>query len=301
MPKENPSLFISYSWDTEEHKRWVFDLSTDLRNDGVEVVLDQWHAVPGDQLPEFMERAINSNDFVLVVCTPDYKWKSENREGGVGFEGDIITSQMMYGESDRSIIPILRKGNWQESAPSWLAGKIYIDLRGDPYDNENYRILLTTLHGVRPKPPKVGKLPSSFAAKHVDPKKYEPKSLQEVMDARKNFDVEVLRFDASQEIGVEFPYSDYVRLKISNNSEFVLPYLTVQTTRYNRNGKRVGSSRSPSINTSNIMPSETFEVDYYPKGHLPYVENIEVEIEHVISEDNMQFFKEFEPFLDLEE
>jgi hypothetical protein len=248
-----------------------------------------------------MEKAIDANDFILVVCTPEYKRKSEQREGGVGYEGDIITAQMLYGKSDRSIIPILRKGDWQDSAPGWLAGKSYIDLRGDPYDEENYRILLTTLHGVRPEPPKLGKLPSSFAAKHVDPKEYEPSSLQEVLDARKNFDVDVLRFDASQEIGVEFPYSDYVRLKISNNSRFVLPYLTVQTTRYNRNGNRVGSSRAPSINTSNVIPGESFEVDYYPKGHLPFVETIDVEIEHVISDQNMRFFKEFEPFLDLSE
>ena len=57
-----PRAFISYSWDDDSHKQWVADLATDLRNDGVDAKLDQWHAVPGDQLPVFMEREIREND-----------------------------------------------------------------------------------------------------------------------------------------------------------------------------------------------------------------------------------------------
>ena len=56
-----PKAFISYSWDDDNHKRWVSDLATRLREDGVETILDQWHAVPGDQLPQFMEREIRDN------------------------------------------------------------------------------------------------------------------------------------------------------------------------------------------------------------------------------------------------
>jgi len=54
----NPKTFVSYSWDDDPHKKWVLQLATDLRNDGVETILDQWHAVPGDQLPAFMESKI---------------------------------------------------------------------------------------------------------------------------------------------------------------------------------------------------------------------------------------------------
>ena len=49
-----PKAFVSYSWDDDSHKEWVAGLATELRNDGVETILDQWHAVPGDQLPAFM-------------------------------------------------------------------------------------------------------------------------------------------------------------------------------------------------------------------------------------------------------
>ena len=86
------NVFISYSWDDEEHKRWVATLATDLRNDGVETRLDQWHTELGDPLPAFMAKEIRDNDFVLVVCTPNYRRKSEEGRGGVGYEGSIMTA-----------------------------------------------------------------------------------------------------------------------------------------------------------------------------------------------------------------
>ena len=114
----------------------------------------------------------------------------------------------------------------------------------------------------------------------------------EILQARKNFQVKVIKFDATSEYGTSFPYSDYVRLQVTNNSNITLPYLTVLTKRLDRNGKMIGSSRAPSINTSNIKPGESFEFDYYPKGHLPGVRKITVEIEHIIAEDSKEFFKE---------
>ena len=51
-----PKAFISYSWGDDAHSQWVKELATRLRQDGVDVTLDRWHAVPGDQIPAFMER-----------------------------------------------------------------------------------------------------------------------------------------------------------------------------------------------------------------------------------------------------
>ena len=31
IPEDVPVVFISYSWDSENHKQWVLDLSNDLR------------------------------------------------------------------------------------------------------------------------------------------------------------------------------------------------------------------------------------------------------------------------------
>jgi len=78
---QNPKVFISYSWDDEAHKKWVKDFAARLRSDGVDVALDRWSVNPGGQLPEFMERAVRENDYVIIVCTPNYKDKSDNRAG----------------------------------------------------------------------------------------------------------------------------------------------------------------------------------------------------------------------------
>jgi TIR domain/NACHT domain len=148
-----PKAFISYSWDSAVHRIWVRDFATRLRGNGVDVTLDQWHAVPGDQLSDFMERAVRESDFVLIVCTPRYKEKSDNRQGGVGFEENIMTGEVLINQNHRKFIPILREGEWRDAAPSWLQNKFYVDLRGIEYSNENYKELLLTLLNERPQAP----------------------------------------------------------------------------------------------------------------------------------------------------
>src|SRR2546422_9170 len=106
-----PGAFISYSWDGEDHTSWVRGLASRLREDGVETTLDQWHVVPGDQLPAFMERAVRESDYVLIVCTPRYKDRSDTRTGGVGYEGDIMTAEALTVRNERKFIPILRQGH----------------------------------------------------------------------------------------------------------------------------------------------------------------------------------------------
>ncbi len=151
-----PSAVISYSWDSEAHKGWVRRLAAQLRRDGIDVKLDQWHVMPGDQLPRFMEQAINGSDFVLIVCTPRYKERSDCREGGVGYEGDIITGAILTTKNQRKFIPLLRTGTWLSAAPAWLAGKLYLDFRGGSYSAASYQELIGTLCGTRPQAPPLG-------------------------------------------------------------------------------------------------------------------------------------------------
>ena len=157
VAKQNPTAFVSYSWDNDEHKSWVGDLAQRLRSDGVDVKLDQWETAPGDQLTEFMERGIRDHDFVVIICTPKYRERSDSRAGGVGYEGDIITAEMLTQRDQRKFIPVWRSGRWEEAAPSWLVGKYHIDLSNEPYDEAAYNNLLMTLRGERPKAPPVGK------------------------------------------------------------------------------------------------------------------------------------------------
>lgn len=81
-----PRVFVSYSHDSADHKGWVLDFATTLRNRGVDAVLDQWDLKPGDDLPHFMETQLEAADYVLMICTDKYVKKANAGEGGVGYE-----------------------------------------------------------------------------------------------------------------------------------------------------------------------------------------------------------------------
>jgi hypothetical protein len=152
----NPKAFISYAWESEEAKIWVKELATELRNDGIDAKLDQWEIVPGDQMPHFMEKSVRENDYVLIICTPKYKTKSEDRIGGVGYEGDIMTAEVLQNSNHRKFIPILKSGTKETSIPSWLQGKYYVDLSNGTHYENNYSDLTTTLLNNRETAPKLG-------------------------------------------------------------------------------------------------------------------------------------------------
>jgi hypothetical protein len=59
-----PTAFISYSWDSDEHRNWVQRFATDLRYQGVDAWLDQWELRLGDDLTTFMERGVSEADYV---------------------------------------------------------------------------------------------------------------------------------------------------------------------------------------------------------------------------------------------
>jgi hypothetical protein len=125
-----PRVFISYSHDSAEHKKWVLEFATTLRSRGVDAVLDQWDLKPGDDLPEFMEQNLAAADYAIMVCTKRYVAKANAGEGGVGYEKMIMTSSSLSKISANKVIPIIReKGN--PPTPTFLATKLYIDFAKD--------------------------------------------------------------------------------------------------------------------------------------------------------------------------
>ena len=156
---KSPKAFISYARESDEIINWTNELATMLRYDGINVMIDKWGLVPGDQLTHFMERAIRENDYVLVICTPAYKQKSDQRVGGVGYEGDIITAEVYTNRNHRKYIPILRIGNMEESFPTWMGSKFYIDLSQQVFHESNYRELVSAIYEQRHTIPPIGSAP----------------------------------------------------------------------------------------------------------------------------------------------
>lgn len=144
-------VFISYAWENEEHREWVKALADRLLSDGIDAVLDQYDLELGDRLPQFMEQSVRSSDYVLIVCTPTYKHKADDRIGGVGYEGHIISGELFSQRNERKFIPVIKEGSVEDSLPAFLEGKLAIDL-SDGGEPQGYNDLLATLYGVKKKP-----------------------------------------------------------------------------------------------------------------------------------------------------
>lgn len=105
-----------------------------------------------------MENSVRDSKYVLIVCTADYRKKSDERRGGVGYEDNIITAELYYHtENQRKFIPVLAKGSWNSVASSWMRGKKYADLSSKENYEKNYLKLKSHLLGERPKRPLVPK------------------------------------------------------------------------------------------------------------------------------------------------
>lgn len=155
-----PSVFISYAWESEELKQWVLELAKHLRSKGVDVTLDQWDLGLGDNRFQFMEKSVTRSEFVLVICTPTYADRSEERSGGVGYESNIITSRIAEKAGKQKFIPILRSGDWATSVPAWLKFAVGCDLSGEPYRLDQFQQLLKTLHRKNASAPALGPVPA---------------------------------------------------------------------------------------------------------------------------------------------
>lgn len=154
-----PKVFISYSHDTLEHKKWTLELATRLRNNGIDAILDQFELQPGDDLPHFMETHLAEADKIIMICTENYVGKANKGEGGVGYEKMIITSNLLQKIDENKIIPIVRQ-NGNRDVPTFLKTKLYIDFSKTDDFEFSYDNLVRTIHNAPLfKKPPVGNNP----------------------------------------------------------------------------------------------------------------------------------------------
>ena len=177
-----PRTFVSYSWSSPEHEAWVLQLASDLRELGVDVVLDKWDLRDGDDPFPFMERIVTDPHLkkVVLVCDQVYVRKAEAREGGVGAEAQILTpelyrsAQQASGDGEgvqaqtRKFVAVLREAAppGGRSTPSFYGGRLYIDMSDDERYGEALDRLVRWAYDqpVDEKPP-LGKTPAFL----VDP------------------------------------------------------------------------------------------------------------------------------------
>jgi len=87
-----------------------------------------------------MEHSVRDSRSVLVICTEGYKERFDARRGRAGYEGHIITSEILSSVGTHKFIPVLRQGHWTNAVPTDLSGVYGVDLSTDSI--EKYRELL---------------------------------------------------------------------------------------------------------------------------------------------------------------
>ena len=58
MNDVNPKLFVSYSWTSLEHEKRIVELATELRENGIDVIIDKWDLKEGHDANAFMEKMV---------------------------------------------------------------------------------------------------------------------------------------------------------------------------------------------------------------------------------------------------
>jgi TIR domain len=107
-----PRVFISYSHDSPEHCDRVFHLAQQLRRDGVNAELDQFHQEELKHWPRWCAAQMENSEFVLCVCTPEYKRRVEGRVAadvgkGVFWEGTLIYNYLYDSKENQRFVPVL--------------------------------------------------------------------------------------------------------------------------------------------------------------------------------------------------
>jgi hypothetical protein len=137
-----PTVFVSYSHDSPDHKRWVLEFAEELRRNGVDPIIDAWDLRPGDDVPKFMERGVRDSNRVLMICTKKYVAKANDGVGGVGYEAMIVTSELVRDLGTAKFIPIIRQKAERPDVPTSVATRKYINLSEDADRAAEMEVLL---------------------------------------------------------------------------------------------------------------------------------------------------------------
>ena len=147
-------VFISYSHDSPEHSERVLALSNRLRAIGVDAELDRYHVRPSQGWPHWCEEQLRPevSSFVLVICTPTYRARVENRVGadegrGVYWEGAILYNYLYSAKGNSRFIPVLLDNAPKATIPLPLDGHTHYRIGAFELADPDFEALYRELTG----------------------------------------------------------------------------------------------------------------------------------------------------------
>ncbi|WP_434565069.1 toll/interleukin-1 receptor domain-containing protein [Thermoanaerobacterium thermosaccharolyticum] len=168
MSKDHPSVFISYSWDSEEHENWVTVLAAKLRENGVDATIDKFETQSKTvNLNRMMIEKIKNSDNILLILTENYAKKADTFQGGVGYETNLLI-RYIKDNPDKIILIMRHKGDYRKAVPFYLEGFHFIDFSHDDQFDIKFDELLHRIYQVDViDVPKVGPKPKLESKKII--------------------------------------------------------------------------------------------------------------------------------------
>lgn len=111
----------------------MLQLTQQLRRDGVDAELDQFHQEELLHWPRWCEEQMRPEnaDFVLCVCTAEYARRVENRtaaDEGVFWEGQRVYNEIYRNKANRRFLPLLLDEAGEADIPEVLEGYTWFRL-----------------------------------------------------------------------------------------------------------------------------------------------------------------------------
>ncbi|MBK8090505.1 MAG: TIR domain-containing protein [Verrucomicrobiaceae bacterium] len=154
-----PKVFISYSWSTPAYKELVLDIADRLiKDDRVEVVVDEYDLKGGQDIVAFMERLKTDSTIthVLVLSDAAYAAKADSRKRGVGTEAQILSADVYNDIGQTRVVPVLmeRTPDGDPCLPTFLRTRMYFDFSSTESMHREWEKLGRHLWGkpIRTKP-----------------------------------------------------------------------------------------------------------------------------------------------------
>lgn len=130
-------VFVTYSWDNDEHSSKVLALTNFLRQNGFVAEVDRM-LIQEESAIDFksmMHQAMTKYKKVIIVLSEGYKKKAENFEGGVGNEYSLILSDFDINKDKYILVSF--EGFGDNIKPLFFQNKEIINLEGyNPYSTE---------------------------------------------------------------------------------------------------------------------------------------------------------------------
>ena len=155
--------FVSYSWDGEEHRDWIYQLVTKLREIyGIDAVFDG--ILQKNNLNRMMVEQTDQADKIIIVITDKYAKKAEEFNGGVGTETQLFLNYIIPKPEK---LVVIKKGN--VDIPLAFQGFEYIDFTNGITESNMEKLVLKLKRETEYKVVPVTKTPQKVESKRYIP------------------------------------------------------------------------------------------------------------------------------------